>query len=104
MGRFLQRGTDGPSFQLGEQLIGWTPTPLTPLATKASSLGLHPSKDGCDHPAHGSLHSALLVTTRRARLVLILPVSDGLFHGLAHGRLPGFLNALFHLGYACGCL
>jgi hypothetical protein len=94
----LQGSTDGSSLQLHEQLIGWTPTPLARLATKASSLGLHTSKDGCYHPAHGSLQSSLLLTTIRARLVLILPVSDGLFQGLAHSLLTGFLNLFFHLG------
>jgi len=39
----------------------------------------------------------------RARLLLVFPVSDGLFHGFAHGLLSYFLNVLFHFGDACGC-
>src|SRR5205814_9863714 len=72
-------------------------------ATKTSSLSLDPSKDGGSHPAHGSLQSALLLATMRAGLLLVLPVSDGLFHSLSHGRMPGLLDLLFHLGEIGGC-
>jgi len=48
-------------------------------------------------PAHGSLQSALLFPTVRARGPLIFPVADGLFQRRAHGLLPGFLDLLFHL-------
>jgi len=101
--RLLQGHTDRSSLQLGEQPVGWTPAPLTVLAPKTSSLDLHTPKDGCYHPAHGSLQSSLLVATLWARRVLLFPVSDGLFQSLSHGLLTGLLNLLFHLGEASGC-
>jgi hypothetical protein len=99
----LQGSTDGSSLQLDEQLIGWTPTPLTRLATKTSSLDLYTSKDGRDHPTHRSFQSALLFAAVRTRDLQLCSLPDGLFQGLAHGLLTGFLNLLFHLGEACAC-
>src|SRR6266700_7099231 len=75
----------------------------TGLAAKAPSRHLHPPESRRDCPAHGSLQSALLFATMRARGVLVFSFPDRLFERLSHPLLTCFLNTLFHLCYACAC-
>jgi hypothetical protein len=87
-----------PPFSSAPQAIGWTPALPAPEASKTPSRHLHASERRGYAPAHGSLQSALLFPTVRARGRLLFPVSDGPFQRLAHGLLTGLLDLLFHLG------
>jgi hypothetical protein len=69
----------------------------TPVTAKTPSWYLHASEGRGYGPAHGSLQSALLPATARARGLVLFLLSDGLFQCLAHGLLTSFLDLLFHL-------
>lgn len=97
-GCFLQGLADRSSFQVDEQLIGRTPATPASLAAKASARHQDASERRGYAPAHGSLQSALLFPTVRTGRPLIFPLFDGLLQRLAHGKLPSFLDLLFHFG------
>src|SRR5437016_7598826 len=77
---------------------GRTPATPTPLTAKAPSRHLHPSKERSDDPSHRAFQAALLRSTVRTGLLLVFPLSDGLFECLAHGLLSYVLHLVFHLG------